>query len=77
MTRQKKEIIRKIDEMERFIQVDRELGCGFAPAGFYDDLYERIWGLSEELARLSHYPSATAMMNDTRGCCGTEALPFN
>lgn len=32
MTRQKKEIIKKIDEIERFIRAEEELGCGFAPA---------------------------------------------
>ena len=32
MTRQKKEIIKKIDEIEMFIAADEELGCGFAPA---------------------------------------------
>ena len=55
MTRQKKEILKKIDEIQTFIAVDEELGCGFAPAGGYDELYERIWKLEEKLAHLSHY----------------------
>jgi len=67
MTRQKKEIIKKIDEIDEFIHVDEQLGCGFAPAGFYDDLLDQQWDLYEELARLSHYPDAMTMMNDTRG----------
>lgn len=31
MTRQKKEIIRKIEEIDNWIEADMELGCGFAP----------------------------------------------
>lgn len=50
MTRQKKEILKKIDEIQTFIAVDEELGCGFAPAGFYDELYERIYKLEEQFA---------------------------
>ena len=57
MTRQKKEILKKIDEIQTFIAVDEELGCGFAPARFYDELYEQIWELQEQLAKLSHYES--------------------
>lgn len=68
MTRQKKEIIKKITEIENFIAADEELGCGFAPAGFYDPLYGEIYTLQEELARLSHYDSVEDMLYDTRGC---------
>ena len=75
MTRQKKEILRKIDEIEAFIAADEELGCGFAPADFYRPLEEREWALREELARLSHYGSAEEMMYDTRGC-RDEDIPF-
>ncbi len=70
MTRQKKELIKKIDEIEAFIHADEELGCGFAPAGFYDPLYEEIAGYQDELARLSHYSSTEEMLYDTRGCKG-------
>lgn len=66
MTRQKKEIIKKIDEMEKFIRVDMELGCGFAPAGAYDSMYEEIYKLQEQLAKLSHYNSVEEMLYDTR-----------
>ena len=75
MTRQKKEIMKKIDEMHRFILADEELGCGFAPAGFYDPLYKQINDLEEELAHLSHYTNAMAMMMDSRGRIDPEA-PF-
>ena len=67
MTRQKKEIVKKIDEMERWIAVDEELGCGFAPAGAYDGMYQEIYRLQEELARLQHYASVEDMLYDTRG----------
>lgn len=68
MTREKKEIIKKIDEIERFIEVDEQLGCGFAPTDFYRPLEEKAWELREELAHLSHYKNAMEMMYDTRFC---------
>lgn len=74
MTRQKKEIIRRIDEIEAFIHADEELGCGFAPAGFYDPLYEQIYALEGELARLSHYGSVEEMYMDDRWM--RSELPF-
>ena len=70
MTRQKKEIIKKIDEIYTFINADEELGCGFAPAGFYDPLYEQINALEEELAKLRGYSSVNEMIYDFRGACG-------
>ena len=76
MTRQKKEIMKRIDEIQNFIAVDEELGCGFAPAGFYDDLYRQIYDLQEQLAHLSHYGSVEEMMMDSRGCGAAEELPF-
>lgn len=79
MTRQKREIMRKMEEIENFIRVDRELGCGFAPAGFYDELEEQIWNLGEELARLSHYDSYIDYLMDDRGlqAFADEGLPWN
>ena len=68
MTRQKKEIVKKIDEMERWIALDEVLGCGFAPAGAYDEMYKEIYRLREELARLQHYASVEDMLYDTRDC---------
>ncbi len=68
MTRQKKEILKKISDMQDWIEVDRELGCGFAPADAYDDMYEEIHRLESELASLQHYESVEAMYHDTRGC---------
>ena len=79
MTRQKKEILRKIEEIDSFIGADMALGCGFAPAHFYDELYEEIHQLEEQLAKLRHYTDLDAMMNDPRGCIPYEEdpdLPF-
>ena len=67
MTRQKKELIRKIDDIQNFIAADDVLGCGFAPPDFYRGLEEEAWELEEELARLRGYRDANAMMMDTRG----------
>lgn len=68
MTRQKKEILKKIEEIDNFIGVDMALGCGFAPASFYDPLYEEIYALEEKLAKLRHYSSRDEMLQDLRGC---------
>ena len=77
MTRQKKELIKKIEEIENFIRVDRELGCGFAPSGFYTPLEQEVYDLREELARLSGYDSFMEMATDERWCRGAaDDLPF-
>ena len=79
MTREKKHILQKIDEIDQFIETDMQLGCGVAPAGFYDPLYEEIYALEEQLAKLRHYESAEEMMHDERGSHFWEAdpdLPF-
>ncbi len=68
MTRQKKEIIKKIDEMQTWIAVDEELGCGFAPPNAYAGMEREIYRLQGELARLQHYASVEDMLYDTRGC---------
>ena len=66
MTRQKKEIINKIKEINEWIAVDDELGCGFAPSDFYSPLYEQIYELEEQLAKLRHYANAEDMYLDRR-----------
>ena len=76
MTRQKKELIRSIREIGEFIDVDIELGCGFAPADAYAELEEKQWNLLEQLARLSHYTSAMDMLCDDRHIPGDDTLPF-
>lgn len=78
MTRQKKEIRRKMDEIDEFIRVDEHLSCGCAPSGAYDSMYDRIWELGEELARLSHFDSYMDYLLDSRGLqgCTEECLPW-
>lgn len=68
MTRQKKELIKKIDEMQTWIEVDTELGCGFAPPNAYAGMEREIYRLQGELAQLQHYASVEDMLYDTRGC---------
>ena len=74
MTRQKKEITKKIEEAWRFIEADTQLGCGFAPAGFYEPIERQIYEWEEELAGLRHYASVEEMYSDLRGC--ENDLPF-
>lgn len=76
MTRQKKEIIKKIDEIHEWIAVDEEMGCGFAPPDFYNPLYEEIHKLEAELARLSHYNSVDEMYHDDRWLGGQSFEEF-
>ena len=79
MTRQKREIVRKMNEIREFIEVDMQLGCGFAPANAYDSMEEQIWNLGEELARLSHFGSYMEYLMDDRGlqAFADEGLPWN
>ena len=67
MTRQKKELLKKIEQLETWIAADEELGYGFAPPGAYDDVYKEIYQLQEKLAQLMHYESAEEMFFDERG----------
>ncbi|MCR5510376.1 MAG: hypothetical protein K6F54_05440 [Lachnospiraceae bacterium] len=76
MTRQKKEIIKKIDEIAAFIAADEELGCGFAPAGAYDSAYQEMDNLYEDLAHLRHYKDGNEMMMDMRGVFPDPEIPF-
>ena len=79
MTRQKREIMRKMNEIREFIEVDMQLGCGFAPANAYDSMEDQIWNLGEELARLSHYDSYLDYLMDDRclQASACEDLPWN
>lgn len=76
MTRQKKEIIKKINDMEMWIAADMELGCGFAPPDAYADMEQEIWRLYEELAHLQHYESAEEMFHDDRWMTNDTDVPF-
>lgn len=66
MTRQKKEILKKISDAENFISADMELGCGFAPTNFYEPIEKEIYKLQEQLAELSHYDSVEDMLYDIK-----------
>ena len=67
MTRQKKEIVKKIDRIQTGIEMDKLMGCGLPPA-VYEAREQEIYGLLEQLARLQHYASVEDMLYDTRGC---------
>lgn len=68
MNRQKKEILKKMQDIEDFIEADKQLGSGCCPVDAYDGLYEMEYKLGEQLAKLSHYSSYKEMMWDERGC---------
>ena len=68
MNRQKKELLKKIKQMETWIAVDIELGCGFTPPGAYDGMCKEIYKLQEKLAHLRHYKTVEDMLFDDRGC---------
>lgn len=77
MTRQKKEIIRKIAELDREIAVDMALAFGQVPEDAYKAQQETIDMLQEELARLSHFNSYIEYVMDPRWRhCGADELPF-
>lgn len=64
MTRQKKEIIKKIEEIEWVIHSEIALGYGYVPEDAHDSLYDEIYRLNEELAHLRHYANAEEMFDD-------------
>ncbi len=67
MTRQKKEILKKIEEMDNWIAADIKLGCGFGNPETYTEMNEEMDRLYEQLAHLRHYNSAEEMFFDERG----------
>ena len=67
MTRQRKELLKKIEEIEISIDIDIQLGFGYDPPGAHDSMYEEIYRLQEELAHLRHYDSFLEMCMDERG----------
>lgn len=78
MTRQKKEIIRRINDINREIDIDRQLSFGIIPDGAHDRLYQEISHLENQLAILRHYSSYEEMMYDCRGIPDSDEdlLPF-
>ena len=67
MNRAKKELLKRIEQMETWIDADTKLGCGFAPPGAYDKTYGEIYALQEKLAHLRHYKTVEDMLYDERG----------
>ena len=60
MTRQKKELIKKIDKMEMGLEmeiaVEKEFSFGIGPpAGAFADREDKFWWMQDELSRLQHY----------------------
>jgi hypothetical protein len=77
MTREKKEIIKKIDEIETEIRTDEELSCGFAPAGAYDEMYSLIYTLENKLAKLRGFNSWDDWFMHYSNQIADANLPFN
>lgn len=67
MTRQKKELWKKIDHLQDIINAETELGCGFTPADWFEPIYEQMEEIYEELANLSHFSTIERYMYDQRG----------
>lgn len=57
MNRYKKELLKQIDTIDRHIAAEEEMGCGFTPAWFLDELEDLKKPLYKKLAELSHYAS--------------------
>lgn len=67
MTRQKKELHKKIDKLQTIINIESELGCGFTPADWFEAIYEQMEELYEELAHLSHFSTMDRYIFDKAG----------
>ena len=76
MTKQKRELLKRIEQMEHSVEIDTQLGFGCAPANAFDRVYEEIYKLQEELAHLRHYASVEEMHYDTRGQILDMDLPW-
>lgn len=67
MTREKKEILKKIEYLDRMKEIELEVGCGF----FVDEIMDNFWKqeepLFERLRILRHYDSIDSMFFDERG----------
>lgn len=57
MRRERKELNKKIDQLQEYVAGDDKLGCGFAPAGFYDPIYEQVSALELQYAKTYGYDS--------------------
>ena len=57
MTRLAREAWKHYDRIMNFVYADEELGCGFAPAGYYDEACEEATRLLEVNAKVRGYDS--------------------
>ena len=67
MTRQKKEIIKKVERVQLGMEMDDLMGCGL-PTAVHETREKEIYTLWEQLARLQHYTNVEDLLHDTRGC---------
>lgn len=62
MTREKKEIIKKLDAAYSFLNAEDEMGCGFTPQSWIDEFHEKeIDPLEQRLAELRGFSCPMAM----------------
>ncbi len=66
MTRQRKEIIKKVERVQLGMEMDDLMGCGLPPAVF-EEREREIYSLWGQLAQLQHYACVEDMLYDTRG----------
>lgn len=60
-TMSRSELEQRAEDIQCFIDADTQLGCGFAPAWHYADLYEELYEIDEAIAALEGYGSAAEM----------------
>lgn len=73
MTRQKKELVKRIREINDFLCADEELGCGF---GSYKHLYQEIESLAEQLAQLRGFKDQQEELEYEMRKCPPAYLPY-
>lgn len=66
MTRQKRELRRKIDALQTSINLAGAFGC-YPPAEWYEDIYIEMEELLEKLANLSHFSTLDRYLWDYHG----------
>jgi len=61
-TRRIEELKAKIELANQQMEAEDELGCGFTPASYFDEMNEIIGKMQEELAELKGYSSYEEMV---------------
>lgn len=67
MTREKREIIRRIDDLQFEMEIESQLNFGNLPEDGFEPYMREIHSLEERLSKLRHYDSVEDMYFDTRG----------